>query len=229
MLKITGLIVGLAGCATTIGCGQGESGERLDSVLQGIGGVPPTFCGVQMDIPPGANAVVLDATADTQLEKASPTTNQGNLETCVVKGGANERHCLLRFDLTSLATSTQVVGGCLTLVVQDPSGSNFPSYELLRNWGHTTATWQRATTGVNWERPGAWGATDSAATVVATLPKNRAGWLMVPLMTSLVQKWVATPSSNYGIVFGGSSTDGVSFSTLETDGNTPQLYVLVSP
>jgi hypothetical protein len=228
MLKMTGLILGLAGCVVAFGCGQGAD-ERLDSVMQGLAGTPPTFCGLPAgNLPP--TGVIVDATADTQLEQALPTTNEGNIESCTSKGGANKRHCLLRFDLTSIPTSTAVKGGCLLLVITDPSAANYPGAQLFRNWSETAANWQRATTSVDWEVPGAWGATDSGPNIV-TIPKNTSGWRMIPMSTEAVQAWVTTPSSNYGILFGNnSSSDGVSFSTLEGEpGNQPQIAVWTGP
>jgi hypothetical protein len=69
---------------------------------------------------------------------------------------------------------------------------------------------------VPWQVPGAWGTLDSGATAVATIPKNQISWTSVPVTTSVVQDWVTSPASNYGMVFGNdASFDGASIGAKE--------------
>jgi hypothetical protein len=234
MLKTTGLIVGVVGCVAVIGCGQAPSDEQLGSVELGLGvggeGPVPFACFAGVGGNPPANFNI-DAAADTQLEEALPTTSQGGLETCTMKGGSNRRHCLLRFDLTRIPTSATVQGACLRVFVTDPSGADYPAFQLIGSWNETEATWQQANLARTWELQGAWGRTDRGATPVATLPRNTTGWSALLLTASLVQKWVKSPASNYGIVFGNdSSYDGASIGTKENAGGiTAQLRVWTGP
>lgn len=229
-LKAVGWLAILVATFVIVGCGQAQPDERLGSVeleeeTGGTSGGPPPFSCTQFA---GAPTIVnINAAADTQLEEALPTTNEGGLETCTMKGGSNKRHCLLQFDLTSIPRSTTVQGGCLTIFVADPSASDYPAAEMLRSWNEAEATWQRAKLAVPWQVPGAWGTSDSGATTVATLPKNQTNWVSIPITTSLVQSWVTSPASNYGILFGNNSSfDGASIGTKENAGGiAPRLSV----
>ena len=231
-LKAKGWISILGLALAAAGCVQSLTDEQLGSVEQRLGGSAP-FGGAPSFCPSVAGAwpITVDAVADTQLEEALPTTSGGGLETCTMKGGSNTRHCLLQFDLTSIPTSTQVVGGCLVVFVTDPSASDYPAARLLRSWSESVATWERAKLAVPWQVPGAWGTLDSGSTTVATIPKNRTEWTSVPVTTSLLQDWVTTPSGNYGMVFGNNSSyDGASIATKEhTSHLTAKLVVWTEP
>lgn len=164
----------------------------------------------------GGGGPVYSGTTDTELEQAVPTQNDGTLGEVTLKGGAQKRHGLIRWDLSYLSPTTVIQDACINLVVQDPSAQAYPAYEVLRNWSEASATWNVSALGTNWEVPGAWGATDSGTAKVAQIPANKNGNAMFALSKELVQRWVSHPEQNHGVLFGNNlSNDGISFFSSE--------------
>lgn len=221
------LAVGAVGALALNGCGQVGTSEELGVVQQlgltggsnGVGGCQAATGGTG-----GAGetvAVFRDGTAysgtiDTMLEQSVPNTNKGTETDIVLKGGANKRHGLFRWDLSSLPSNTTIRGGCLQLKVQDPSAQSYQVFEVLRLWTEAQATWNVAYIGSPWNGAGAWGVGDTGSDIVGTIPANATGVVTIPLSTALVQRWVSNPSQNFGVALGNnSSNDGISLASSE--------------
>jgi hypothetical protein len=212
IVPTAGLVMVVAG----IGCGPVLSNEDVTQLEQGItGGTAGTGSG-------SGGAHPVSVVADTMLDKTTPDTNHGADPSCTIRGGSvSRRHCLLRWDLSSIPTSTVVNAGTLTLKISDTdrSTSSFIASPMVRSWSESGATWNIADVVTPWEIPGASGTSDSGSVVVATLPANASGFVDIPVSTALLQQWVNNPNTNRGIVFGGGTGDGVSFSTREATGS----------
>ncbi len=220
--------VGIACGVAAVGCGS--TGEELGEMAQAVGGSGSGSCltaagGLGVDAPVvfRQGASVLGSTysgaTDAVIDKLTPATNQGSLEYCAVRGGSKARSCLMKWSLSALPTTTVVTRACVELYIDDPSGSAFNAYELVRGWNETTATWNNANIVTPWEIAGAQGPTDSGAAVVGTIPPTVGGGyaIRVPLDTALIQKWVSNASTNRGFVFRNASAgDGVSFEAKES-------------
>lgn len=233
-------IVGWSGlCALAVlGCGQAAPAQGDDAASiglaldttgpcaityqlggSGIGGGAPSEVVIFRDgqtLGTGGSAPIYSGTTDTQLEQALPTTNEGTVNEIVIKGGANKRHALIRWDLSYLAPNTVVQNACITFQLQDPSAQAYPAFELLRSWSESQATWNTATTGTPWQTAGAWGIADSGSVIVGSIAPNSSGQVSIALAKELVQRWVSHPEQNYGVVLGNnSSNDGLSFASSE--------------
>jgi hypothetical protein len=229
----TTLVVGLA-----IGCGEAASSEELGTSQQeellppggsanhcprlfhgvpggsgGSGGSPsPQPLAILQNGRPLANGEVYSGTTDAMIQQATPTSNFGSEDYVQVKGGANRRHGLLRFDLRSIPELTTIQAACLTLSIPDPSTAAYPAYEVYGDWFESQVTWNLENTRSAWQVPGAWGANDSGSVVVASTTSNETGIVSIPLSTELVQQWVHFNGENHGIIFGNDhSYDGLSF------------------
>jgi len=161
--------------------------------------------------------------ADAMIERIAPDTTEGSFEYCAVRGGSKARSCLMKWNLAALPTNTVVTRACVQLYIDDPSAASFDAYELLHSWNENTATWNRSNVVTPWQVPGAQGPSERGTTSVATIPSTAASGvtILVPISKDLVQQWVSTPTTNRGLVFSGSSADGVSFEAKESP--TPQF------
>ncbi len=141
-------------------------------------------------------------TRDTYITSKSANNNFGTKSPLVVDGDPDIA-TLLKWDLSSIPIGKQVTAVTLTFKIDNTSPTAYEFYALNRDWVETTATWNVASTGVNWQTPGANGATDrgttelgsisAAAKVLQTITLNPAG-------VAQVQAWVNNPATNYGFI-----------------------------
>ncbi len=137
-------------------------------------------------LPAAAWATDAPLVADTYVSVANPSLNFGNLPTMTI-GGSNVG--LLEFDLSTLPSgiaSTSVVKATLQVFVDRVGTSGTISVApLLGPWTESTVT--------NVTFPGS-GAAAAASNVV-----NNAGEYVAIDVTALVQAWVTSPGSNFGV------------------------------
>jgi hypothetical protein len=224
-LAVVVCFVGAIGCARA---GETESVEALSQSVVGSGGSPPCpflfswpAGGAPGDQPP--DSVV--ATSDATITKPTPSTNLGNDAVCSVRGGSNERSCLLKFDLAHVPTDRVVTDACLQLAISDPSVRQFSPRRLLQSWTESGATWNERQSSNAWGLPGAKGATDRDTTDLAIIPGSANGVILVPFDVTVVQDWINNPSGNHGITIANSAAnDGASFHSSEgAAGLAPKL------
>ncbi len=189
----------------------------VDDVTQGIelgGGSSNAVpgCGVSG----GGHAITLKGAAlvsDARLERAHNATSYGAEPYLRVRNNASS---LLRFDTQTIPSSATVKGACLVLSVGDPSVRTFNAYEVARPWTEDGATWLSSARGSAWGTRGAAAASDRGRPVMASFQRSVSGPFATPFATSLVQKWVADPTTNNGIVIANPAAhDGISFSSSE--------------
>jgi hypothetical protein len=176
----------------------------------------------------GVNAYT--GTRDTKIKSDATTTNFGTNTTLEIDGSPDYAG-LISWDLTSIPAGKTVTAVTVSFNVTDISASAYELYALKRAWSETTATWNVASTGVNWQTVGANGANDRETTVLGSLTGSTAGVKTITLNASgiaKVQSWINTPSTNYGLVIlDYANTDGLDLNTREigTVASRPKITV----
>ncbi|BCU79279.1 Ig-like domain-containing protein [Luteolibacter sp. LG18] len=169
-------------------------------------------------------------TRDTKIKSDAATTNFGTNTTLEIDGSPDYAG-LVSWDLTSIPAGKTVTAVTVTFNVTDPGASAYELYALKRAWSETTATWNIASTGVNWQTAGANGANDRETTVLGSLAGTANGLKTITLNASgiaKVQSWINTPSSNYGfVILDYANTDGLDLNTREigTVASRPKITV----
>ena len=139
---------------------------------------------------------------DTKLQVNNPTNNYGTDTTIQLKTSAlDERRALVQFNLTSLAGQT-VSSANLRFYVSNTGSTNtrIDVYPLTRSWTGTSTNWTKATTGANWSTAG--GDYNAANLLASFVPStnNQYYSLTSPAITALVQSWINSSATNYGVV-----------------------------
>ena len=172
-------------------------------------------------------------TDDTQLDSTTPGTNYGTTDR-IEMDGSPDVSTLIRWDLTSIPTGSNVQSVELTLYIRNGSPVLYDIYEMLRPWDESTANWTQYAAGQNWQIAGANGSGDrgtaplgaiTGSTGFNTFSLNAAG-------IGVVQGWVDNPSSNLGFAFldYDEGSNGLAFfsSDRSTVEHRPQLTVTYS-
>ena len=151
---------------------------------------------------------------DTTLDQWLPTAVYGAKNTIYLRTG-DVKAGLLRFDLSAVPQTARLHSAKLHLYVDwrtNPSAVQFAGYALNRPWSAPEATWQQAAAGTPWAVPGANGVPgDRDGLPVFTLPLGSASTWMEADVTTLAQKWVASPATNYGLVLKVSGNSAVEY------------------
>ena len=162
---------------------------------------------------------------DTLLSQNKPLTGYGKIKTLRVSGddpsgSGKDTEALLRWDVSAIPSGSVVESVTITFRVTDPSPQSYTMYALLRAWTDTHATWTRASSGANWQVPGAAGAEDRGADSIGTVTATSTGTVTITLNQAgveLVQAWINDPTTNYGLILvGPSNTNTLSFASNET-------------
>lgn len=185
---------------------------------------------------PPDTTVTLKPTADTDIDKDSPSMNFGAEPDLYLSKGY-EAHPLLRFDLSGIKAGSKVNSATLRLyfgaLTVNASSAAKTTVNLTLNvqavtksWIESEATWKKRTAGNNWTTQG--GDYRSTATTTYALPKNSTPgvWLEFTV-TPLVQEWVDGVTTNNGLilVLPTTSTEELIFDSREAASNAPELVV----
>ena len=132
-------------------------------------------------------AYATDATVagDAYVNSASPATNYGGLSNLYVGNGGT---ALIQFNLSSLpsgTTASQIGKATLKIYVNRINTSGAVSVQPVTSaWSESSVTFNTIPT---------------LGSAIATFTPTASQQFVVIDVTSLVQRWVTTPSSNYGI------------------------------
>lgn len=146
-------------------------------------------------------------TFDTFLRYHSPNNNYGDagdvsIDADPLKVG------LLRFDLSSIPTTAQVVSAEMILHFSDPiEEGQLVVYRVLEPWSENQATWIVRQTGVPWASPGAGTGSYDPTPLLTTAPRN-VGTYTIPIPVATAQSWIAQPQTNYGMKWVSDSLEG---------------------
>lgn len=182
----------------------------------------------------GATVTLRDGTAgytgtrDAYIRSSVATTNFGATDPLRADGNETSR-ALLRWDVSSIPATATVTAASVVLNVEN-SGGTSQLFQVRRDWVESQVTWNLAATGTAWTTAGADDTTnDRGATALGTLP-DATGSQTVALGAAgvaLVQGWVATPSTSYGLVVRATTNGTTTLSSREdgTAANRPALVV----
>ena len=118
----------------------------------------------------------------------------------------NTSFILLKFELPGIPQNAFINEAVLTLYATDKYGSStsplyLNTYQLLRSWNPTKATWIYADTDKEWGFVGAGDTfTDRKATPISSQTIYTASRFYDFPLTSLVQQWVSYPQTNQGVI-----------------------------
>ena len=160
---------------------------------------------------PLAKGQIAVLTGDTFVNSAATTTNYGSSATLTINSTTST---LLSFDISNAlpsgTTAAQVVNARL-IVFPDKvtTGGAVNLYQVTQSWSEGSVTYATKPT------------TSSIVAGTETVGVNK--YLVFPV-TSLVQGWVTSPSSNYGLELRPASTANVTFDSKEnTETSHPAL------
>lgn len=144
---------------------------------------------------------------------------------------------LMLFDLSSIPRGSTILSGELNLwlaSVANNTSIGVQVHELKKSWGENYATWNNSNSGINWASPGG----DFISTPTDTNQISYLTDLSVNYrwdITSLVDKWNKSPSTNYGIILKSNSESTntykkfISSDDLNNINNHPMLAVTYYP
>ncbi|OQA43559.1 MAG: Minor extracellular protease vpr precursor [Chloroflexi bacterium ADurb.Bin325] len=139
---------------------------------------------------------VFPAAADTYIHSGLQTSNYGTSPVLYV-GHNDVNRTILRFDVSSIDPNYPVEKAVLSVHVNAYSGGGSPAdmqvFELTRAWVENTATWR-----IPWTVRG--GDFDPTPVASLSIERTEIPKFMQFDITPLVQKWVADPASNNGVI-----------------------------
>jgi fibronectin type 3 domain-containing protein len=168
----------------------------------------------------------LAAVADAWIDKGNTGTNYGSdsiLRAGKTGVGNTAVRGLIRFDLSSIPAGSTINSAVLQLNAVAQTGTNRTEnlLQVTSTWAEGTVTWDTA--------PSASGTASGTLSTGSTL-----GTKTSTDITTLVQGWFGTPSTNYGVLLqDGTESNNVywNFSSREngTAANRPQLLINYTP
>lgn len=215
------------------GCAGEPLSEEDVGVLEQQAVLARACSGILPPAPPAAASVVtLQAGAtDATISAAAPTTRLGNQALCIAASGANERSCLLRFDLSSIPSNALVHGAELTFTAKDLGGKKYRIHKMLKDWSELGVTWNRYTSESLWSTPGAKGFSDRGDTICEfTGETGRLSYALNTALIATIQSWVdGATNSGLGIETTDAPAGLLALQSSEVGVDVPQLKVWYSP
>jgi hypothetical protein len=189
------------------------------------------------DAPPDSPAqkqpvtMTFPGTQDTYVDSLNQSTAFGGAANMLADGDTTPATALLYIDLSTIPTTATVMSAVLHVWVSNDTGANVNVYKMAQSWNEASATWLVRSTGVGWASPGA-APPSRETTVLATFTPDAIYAEKVGAIDSdIVQGWVTTPATNYGLAIVTADADGSSWRTREntTVANRPILVVTYLP
>lgn len=174
-------------------------------------------------------------TADTMIRVKYADNNYGAEASCEAAGDGFvglAKEVALRWDVSDVPDGSTVQEALVTLnVTDDTVAAGYYAYQLQRDWIESEATWNQYRSGSNWELPGAQGTLDRNLTPIGKLIPTDPVSYTFSLNPNVVQSWLDTPSTNYGILIANpDNSNRVIFDCRETSvaANRPMLTIRYS-
>ncbi|SEN08647.1 Protein of unknown function [Stigmatella aurantiaca] len=231
------VIGALVACGlTAAGCGveaPAEAGrEWLSEEAQAATGVQSTV--FQDGVSPSSGYA---GTRDAMIEEERPGANHGgdtrlSASGDTPAGSGNENYILLQWDVSSIPAQAIVRSASISVTVSDKADQSYGFYELTRAWNESQVTWEKADSSHAWASKGADGSGDRNTLSLGAVKASSTGTYTVALNASgleVVQKWVAAPSLNRGLLIANKDNDNrleIRSSEYSTTSARPQLTVV---
>lgn len=204
------------------GSGSGHVDAAIDAALDGRPDSPPaqpvtlTF------------AVAADAYIDSQAQSSA----LGGAANLIVDGDTTPAVGMVRFDLSAIPTTATVQSAVLHIWASNDLGDPVTVYQMLESWDEASTTWLVRSTNVGWSAPGA-APPSRSTTPLATIAtaadyyEEKTG----TIANSVVQGWVTSPATNFGLALATATADGSAWRTREntTAENHPIFVVTYVP
>ena len=149
----------------------------------------------------GTRDVVLVGVLDSTINRPDANYSASEDE---VDGFTSQVSTLMRWDVGSIPSAASVTSATMILdVIEGSTTQTYPAYECLRPWSETAATWLEPLAGVPWNISGAQGPgsdRSSIALALVTGPVATTSFALNPSGVAVVQKWVNSPATNFGLV-----------------------------
>ena len=139
---------------------------------------------------------------DTRINSESTSKNYGTATELEIDGSPDS-NALIRWDLSPIPQGRRATAATLVFDVAGTSKHTFEIYALLRTWTEGGATWKSTGSGGDWQKAGATGEDDRAATVLGTITGSSSDELTIPLNAAglaQVQAWLDGPAENFGFM-----------------------------
>jgi len=179
------------------------------------GGPPPPPPPDDGPLPPGSQTLtfgdnpvadVPGTAADAVIRSNQANTEFGGDADCAADADPLV-FCLMVFDISQIPVGSVVESAQLVLSINNAiENGSFEIQRVRRFWDEADVTFNRADVNVSWPSPGAEGATDN--TVSGAFSPRQPGQINIDIDTVLVQRWVDTPSGNFGFRIRANSPDG---------------------
>ncbi len=230
MSRCLALVV-LAGCSFSSSVGGPNDQLVLDATQSDAPVDAPPDAAVGAEAMPMQMTMTFTSVADVYLRTTvAPDQNTNDLDYVIVDGD-NIATALVRFDISAIPTTAVVMSAQLALYDDGDPGQTCSIYPLLESWDEATATSNQRATGMAWLGAGATPPSRSATACGTITPTNANQTYTASLTTAIVQGWVTTPGTNYGVAIATTNSDGPRFGSREkvTASQRPMLSVTFTP
>jgi len=178
----------------------------------------PTPTSTPTSVDEGHHYIKFRAAASTYLSSVATTTNYNDYQAMAFRSD-NALVPLVQFDVSDIPTDAAITEAYLDFYHAGYAGTvntTIGVHQVLTDTVLSQATWTIAKTGTNWTGAGCTTAgTDYTATATGTGTVGQSTLYdkVTVNVTSMVASWVATPTTNYGLLIrnGGEDNDTLTF------------------
>ena len=203
-----------------VSCSGEKACENLD--YNGVGNCSGASCPTC-----SASEAQLSAAADSYLEEKDPNDHNPTAKDLKIRKKNNDdKHALIRFDLSSLPAGSTPTAAHLSLeVTKDENSHTVLVYALTQSWTENDVSWNDRSSGLPWPTPG--GSYDPSLLGSFSASSEGRKSVSSAVLTSLVQGWADGSIANHGLIFlsDGATNKEIKIGSREDGSDAPYLYV----
>jgi hypothetical protein len=229
------LLLFLAGCGFQHGSlgatadGQNDATGVFDAAIDAAIDAAVDARSLDAYVPPQPVTTNHGSVADTFIASDSGLTDTNfNDQTSALVDGDVVRNVLIRFDLSSISTTSTVSAATMHIWTDYDPGGPVTIYPVLESWNEGEVTWSSRAAGQAWSSAGAMPPSRGTTSVGSVTPSTASTEYSITIDTATVAGWVADPGTNDGLVFTTDQADGTRFSTREFVTATSRPYLAVT-